>query len=207
MSLIGIGGYSLSKEALRSQILQQLHQLNPSEHERLSRAVLHRVLASDEFKQAQTIGITMSKFPEVETRPLIEAAWRAGKQVAIPKCIRSTRQMDFRVIEDFGQTETVYMNLEEPIVQQTPFIRPEEIDLQIVPGVVFSLTGYRIGFGGGYYDRYLADYIGRTVSLAFELQVGHMIDVEPHDVPVEKLFTDQRIIDCQEEVDDFGKFL
>ncbi|PID00425.1 5-formyltetrahydrofolate cyclo-ligase [Sporosarcina sp. P29] len=187
----------MEKQHLRKQVIQQLHQLTPSDHERKSSIITDKVLASDEFKYAETIGITLSRFPEVNTHRLIETAWQVGKRIAIPRCISSTREMDFRLIDSFDQTEVVYMDLKEPKIDLTEPVRPEEIDLQIVPGVVYSETGYRIGFGGGYYDRYLINFPFETFSLAFDCQISHNIVREPHDVPVSYIYTDEHIIDCQ----------
>ncbi|MDV6377905.1 5-formyltetrahydrofolate cyclo-ligase [Sporosarcina sp. GW1-11] len=187
----------MEKHHHRNQVLKQLHQLTPSDHEQKSAMIHEKFLASDEFKNARTIGITLSRFPEVATHHLIEIAWQAGKRIAIPKCIAATREMDFRLIDSFHQTETVYMDLLEPRVDSTTSVAPEEIDLQIVPGVVYSEQGYRIGFGGGYYDRYLVDYPFQKVSLAFERQITDTIEKESHDVPVSYIFTEERIIDCQ----------
>lgn len=187
----------MEKQLLRKQVLQQLHQLSPSDHERKSATIIEKVLASDEFKNAHTIGITLSRFPEVDTHRLIEIAWQAGKRIAIPRCIASTREMDFRLIDSFDQTEVVYMDLKEPTIDQTLAVNPEDIDLQIVPGVVYSETGYRIGFGGGYYDRYLKNFPFQTISLAFDCQISDNIDRESHDIPVSYIYTDEEIIDCQ----------
>lgn len=187
----------MEKQLHRKHVLQQLHQLTPSDHERKSASIMDKVLASDEFKNAHTIGVTLSRFPEVETHRLIENAWQAGKRVAIPRCISSTREMDFRLIDSFDQTEIVYMDLKEPKVDQTISVKPEDIDLQIVPGVVYSETGYRIGFGGGYYDRYLKNFPFQTISLAFDCQISDNIDKEPHDIPVSYIYTEQHIIDCR----------
>ena len=79
----------------------------------------------------------------------------------------------FDLLLSYDNLETVYMDLLEPIIEETVSVAKNEIDLQIVPGVVFSDEGYRIGFGGGYYDRYIMDYKGATLSLAFECQTGH----------------------------------
>ena len=154
------------------------------------------MLATDEFRSAHTIGITISRYPEVDTLPLIEAAWKAGKRIAVPKCINATREMDFRLITTFDSLETVYIDLLEPIIDQTTHVPKDEIDLQIVPGVVFSDEGYRIGFGGGYYDRYMSKYKGEALSLAFLCQTSHVVPVEPHDVPVSKIITEERVIIC-----------
>jgi len=187
----------VEKQKLRKQVIQQLHQLTPSDHERKSASIVEKVLASDEFKYAETIGITLSRFPEVDTHHLIEIAWQAGKRIAIPRCIASTREMDFRLIDSFDQTEVVYMDLKEPKIELTESVKPEEIDLQIVPGVVYSETGYRIGFGGGYYDRYLINFPFETISLAFDCQIRDNIDIEAHDIPVSYIYTEEHIIDCQ----------
>lgn len=187
----------MEKKRLRNQVLQQLHQLTPSDHERKSALVHEKVLASDEFKYAKTIGITSSRFPEVATHHLIESAWQAGKRVAIPRCLAETRAMDFRLLESFDQIECVYMDLKEPRIDCTTSVTPEEIDLQIVPGVVYSEEGYRIGFGGGYYDRYLVNYSFETIALAFEQQLVEIIHRESHDLPVSYIFTETRRIDCQ----------
>lgn len=189
----------MRKQQQRNEMLNRLQTIERSEHTKKSLEMVEQVLASEEFQRASTIGVTLSRFPEVDTRPLIEAAWNAGKRVAVPKCIRATREMDFRIFTSFDQLETVYMNLLEPIVAETEAVEKDAIDLQIVPGVVFSDEGYRIGFGGGYYDRYLAQFENATLSLAFTCQTGHLLPIEKYDIPVQKIVTEQGVIDCQGE--------
>ncbi len=109
----------MSKEILRNQVLGILNNINRTEHLKKSLEITNRVLASDEFRSADTIGITISRYPEVDTRPLIEAAWAAGKRIAVPKCIHATRKMDFRLITSYDSLETVYMGLFEPIIDET----------------------------------------------------------------------------------------
>jgi 5-formyltetrahydrofolate cyclo-ligase len=186
----------MSKEIMRNQVLGILNNINRTEHLKKSLEITNRVLASDEFRSADTIGITISRYPEVDTRPLIEAAWAAGKRIAVPKCIHATREMDFRLITSYDSLETVYMGLLEPITVETVSVGKKGIDLQIVPGVVFSDEGYRIGFGGGYYDRYMSDYNGATLSLAFVAQTSHRVPVENHDIPVDRIITEENEITC-----------
>lgn len=186
----------MNKTLFRNQVLDTLNNMDRTQHENGSVRIAERVVASEEFRNAETIGITIARFPEIETRTIIESAWRAGKRVVVPKCIHSTREMDFRCIQTYEQLETVYINLLEPIVEETTPVNKDAIDLQVVPGVVFSNEGYRIGFGGGYYDRYLQDYKGDTLSMAFECQTGYVIPIETHDIPVNKIYTEQREILC-----------
>lgn len=188
----------MSKKIMRNQVLDALNTMDRAEHTKQSLAIIKRLLESAEYRNAQTIGITISRFPEVDTRPLIEAAWQAGKRIAVPKCIRESREMDFRLITSYNSLEIVYLDLLEPIVEETVSVDKRAIDLQIVPGAVFSDEGYRIGFGGGYYDRYLSDYAGDTLSLAFENQRSKIVPVEHHDIPVNKIFTVEKVISCQE---------
>ena len=188
----------MTKKVVRNQVLELMNSMDRDEHKRLSLDIVNQLLQSAEFRHAHTIGLTISSFPEVDTRPLIEAAWRSGKRVAVPKCIRETRDMDFRLINSYTNLETVYMNLLEPIVTETVAVEKDAIDLQVVPGVVYSSEGYRIGFGGGYYDRYLADYKGHRLSLAFDCQTNGAVPVESHDIPVQTIFTATKIVICQE---------
>lgn len=185
----------LSKRKLMITIMKDM---NHSEHASKSTEILERLYICEEYASAQTIGVTISRFPEVDTYPLIESAWESGKQVAVPKCNPETRVMDFRLITSFDDLETVYMDLKEPVVDKTISIDKGQIDLQIVPGVVYSDEGFRIGFGGGYYDRYLNDFNGDCISLAFEVQTCQEVPIEEHDIPVNKIITENRVIQCRE---------
>lgn len=188
----------MAKKEFRKQMMATLKTINKDEHALLSQRITEHLLNTEEFKNANIIGITISRYPEVDTRLIIEVAWSMGKQIVVPKSNKETRDMDFRLLTSFDNLETVYLDLLEPIIEKTESILKEHIDLQIVPGVVFSRVGYRTGFGGGYYDRYLADYKGNTLSLAFECQTGHDVPVEAHDLPVDKIVTDKCVINCLE---------
>lgn len=180
----------MDKSSQRKEMIKELKAMDPKDHQDKSEAIIQFLMEEESFQQAEVIGLTISAFPEVDTRRLIEECWKAGKKTVVPKCEPHSRGMDFRNIDDFDQLETVYMKLLEPIVEKTEPAEPEQIDLLIVPGVVFSHDGYRIGFGGGYYDRYLANYHGATVSLAFGNQLKDSVPVEAHDIPVQRICTE-----------------
>ncbi|WP_438310929.1 5-formyltetrahydrofolate cyclo-ligase [Sporosarcina sp. FA9] len=186
----------MNKKLMRNNMLAVLNKMGKTEHEQLSCKISERVISSQEFKNADTIGITISRFPEVNTTTIIEAAWAQKKTVVVPKCIPTTRNMDFRSIKSFNELEIVYVELLEPIITKTKLVAKENIDLQIVPGVVYTTSGYRIGFGGGYYDRYIKNFEGITVSLAFECQITNRIPLENHDIPVTRIFTENKRIFC-----------
>ncbi|ANU11174.1 5-formyltetrahydrofolate cyclo-ligase [Planococcus antarcticus DSM 14505] len=184
----------MDKVMQRKKVLAMLNQMTLEEYRKKSETVISRLLEDPVFVEADTIGMTLSAFPEVDTFRLLEICWAAGKKVATPKCHPASRGMDFRVIEHKDQLEVVYMKLQEPIVSTTTYVKPNAIDLLIVPGVVFSKQGFRIGFGGGYYDRFLANYTGATRSLAFDRQIAESIPVESHDLPVQGIYTESGFI-------------
>ncbi|MGG0890189.1 5-formyltetrahydrofolate cyclo-ligase [Cytobacillus horneckiae] len=182
------------KSAIRKKMIKQLSEMSKAEYECQSQKIATHLFQGDEWKEANTIAITISKFPEVDTYPIIKQAWKENKQVAIPKCLPKTRTMDFRIFTDFSQLESVYSGLLEPVVAKTKSVLAKDIDFMIVPGVAYTQKGFRLGFGGGYYDRYLQVYEGGTASMAFDIQVLNSLPIEPHDLPVKALYTNSEVI-------------
>ncbi|HDR3885963.1 5-formyltetrahydrofolate cyclo-ligase [Bacillus mycoides] len=179
------------KIRLRKQIIEHMNSLSEEQYTTLSEQIAVSAYGQKEWVEAKTIGITLSMEQEVNTYPIIEKAWEEGKKIVVPKCNKGARTMSFRRISDFNQLETVYMNLREPIPGLTEEVNACEIDLLIVPGVAYTQRGERIGYGGGYYDRYLVHYKGKTLSLAYDFQIVKHIPVEPFDKNVEKIITEK----------------
>lgn len=172
----------------------ELQSLDRLHYEQMSYMIGKTLTQTEEWKKADTIALTVSRFPEVDTWQLIRKGWEEGKRIAVPKCHPDTKKMTFRQIQSFTDLEHSFFGLFEPKENETPAVPKEEIDLVIVPGLLYSREGYRIGFGGGYYDRFLQDYKGHTVSLAFSLQLRDYLPVEEHDIPVAKIVTESEII-------------
>lgn len=177
------------KKTFRKQILENLSKMEKLQYEQLSSDIALRLYDEPLWKEAKTVGITISRFPEVDTYQIIRKAWEEGKQIVVPKCLPKNREMIFRQIVQFNQLESVYSGLLEPIEAVTKEVPLNHIDLLIVPGVAFTKEGYRLGFGGGYYDRLLLKYNGKKISLAFESQIVSELPIEPHDLPVSKIMT------------------
>lgn len=174
-------------------MINTLKQMSEETYKARSRKILDRLISSEVLQGAQTIACTMSNFPEVETRDLIRYLWKNQKTIVVPKCDVKSKKMYFYAIDSFEQLEVVYAGIEEPIPEVTQLVDEAAIDVVVVPGVLFNAQGYRIGFGGGYYDRFLANYSGKTVSLAFQEQIMDEIPLEGHDLPVQMLVTDVQI--------------
>lgn len=188
----------MNKTVVRTAVREKLMAMPKEDHKRKSLMIHNKLINLQEIKDAKTVAITISKFPEVNTKDLIEVLWKMGKQVAIPKCTPRTREMKFYVFTDYEQLEQVYMDLYEPIEGKTTFINKKEIDVLISPGIVFDKLGYRVGYGGGYYDRYLIDYENFTVSMGFEVQIVEKIDANEYDLPICTIITEEQIIACSD---------
>ncbi|WP_166805916.1 5-formyltetrahydrofolate cyclo-ligase [Jeotgalibacillus sp. R-1-5s-1] len=180
---------TLDKKDLRKNMLQQMKDLSADDRICLTERVYERLFQTDEWRNAQTVGLTVSTGSELETRPVIERAFQDGKTVAVPRCIPSQKVLVFHEIKDITDVKPSFFNLLEP-PESLPVIHKDDIDLLIVPGLIFDPAGYRIGFGGGYYDRFLTDYRNMTAALSFRFQVMDQIPRESHDIPVKKLITD-----------------
>ena len=137
------------------------------------------------------------RYTEAKLSLYSEVLWSLGKRVAVPKCNPKTKEMDFYIIEGFYELETVYMHLREPIPAVTEYVDPASIDVMIVPGVVFDENGYRVGYGGGFYDRYLVHFNGELISMVFDEQLQYHVPTKDHDIPVNNIFTQTRIINCR----------
>jgi len=187
----------MNKTTLRNEVREALSKMSEAAYQDRSFIVAKNVLQEPYIIEANTIGITISNKPEVDTIHLIEELWQLGKKVAVPKCNPKTREMTFYAIDSFAQLETVYMHLCEPIPEKCEFVDANEMDVILVPGVVFDKFGYRIGYGGGYYDRYVLNCSkGKLVSLLFDEQLYEQVPTDAHDCPVDIIVTPTKRIDC-----------
>ncbi|GEK91952.1 5-formyltetrahydrofolate cyclo-ligase [Alkalibacterium kapii] len=180
----------MGKNELRKGMLVSLEKIGMIERKKTEKAMQENLFASSLWKNAEMIGITLSTGNEWDTKAIIEKAWVEGKRVCVPKSIHASRALHFYEITSFKQLEKGYYNLIEPIVNKTKRVEAIGIDLMIVPGLIFTRKGYRIGFGGGFYDRFLKDFPHTTVSLLHSNQLVESFPVESFDIPVQYLITE-----------------
>lgn len=184
----------MDKKSLRKMMAEKLHALDRFHYEQMSYAIGKSLAETEEWRNAKTVALTVSRFPEVDTWQLIRKGWEQSKTMAVPKCHPKTKKMTFHQIRSFTDLEHSFFGLFEPKEQETEVVPKEALDLVIVPGLLYNKSGFRIGFGGGYYDRFLQHYRGHTISLAFSLQLTDHLPHEKHDIPVEKIVTEKEII-------------
>ncbi|RYM02204.1 5-formyltetrahydrofolate cyclo-ligase [Sporolactobacillus sp. THM7-7] len=179
------------KKRLREQMLSRLKKMDDALFQKRCLMIRRRLFAAPEWKKAGSIALTLSVGREVDTYEIVRQAWAEGKKVAVPKCEPKNRLMTFYRLNGFHQLEKGYFGLFEPKIAETVRVEPRDLDLAIVPGVVFDRRGFRIGYGGGYYDRFLSEYSGMTVSLLFDAQLVETVPTEGHDRRVACLITER----------------
>lgn len=155
----------------------------------LGRAIATRLLAMPEYQRAHTLLTYVGvKSGELDTMALIEAAWAGGKAVLVP-LTRPGGGMEWSRLDGMADLMRTPRGLLEPRPDALRPVDPAD-GLCIVPGVCFRSDGHRIGFGGGYFDRFLAGFGGSTVALAPEALFGVEFPVENHDQPVAVVVTE-----------------
>lgn len=187
----------LNKKELRRLILSRRESLSTAEVEEKSRAITFRLLAMPVFQQAKTVMAYIQFRREVQTTAIIAAALQAGKRVAVPVTDTVGKRLIPSLLCDPERdlAPGAYGILEPKPEAIRPLVAGE-IDLVLVPGVVFDLHCNRIGYGGGYYDRFLPS-TGKNccwLALAFELQLVERIPVEEFDLPVHMVVTEERVL-------------
>ena len=154
-------------------------------------SITEQILRLNEIRDARTIFIYISYASEVHTHALIKALLAAGKTLAVPKIINS----DYMQAETFSSWEDLVpgeLGILTP-TDSTPCNGP--FDVAITPGLGFTLSGQRMGFGRGYYDKWFAqNKVRHKIALAFEVQLINEMPVEDTDVPMEKIVTEKRVI-------------
>ena len=171
------------KAELRKKILQEMKTLSQEQKQAMDRVLTERFLKHPFYQEAKTIATYLSFPHEFQTQGLIDQALKAGKKVLIPKTYPKGR-MEFVVYNPQQLAKTSFGLLEPQ--GDLEVVDASQIDLIHVPGLAFTKEGYRIGYGGGYYDRYLEHFAGHTMSTIYPCQVQEF-NSEDHDIPVQEV--------------------
>ena len=179
----------MDKKALRREIGEKKRALSDAQIRARSAALAERFYATPQYAAARSIYAYLSFNQEVRTEPIIRRAWADGKRVAVPKVLG--REMAFIWIDSFeGLAPQGAYNITEPIADGP--VADDETALVLMPGLAFDPEGHRVGYGGGYYDRFLAREPGHPlVALCYDFQLYEQLKVEEHDVPVGRVITEQ----------------
>jgi len=182
------------KQTIRKEVLDARSRLSPGERRSRSAAIENRLFGLPEFRSTPVVMFFAAFRGEVETRHMIDRALAEGKRVVLPR----VKGKELELLEIASYERDVApgaWGIPEP-VHGTPAAL-KDIGMIIVPGAAFDGRGNRIGYGAGFYDKLLPSYTGRTVALAFELQIVPEAPADSHDIPVQTIVTEKRVIEAK----------
>ena len=172
----------MDKQALRAQVRAQKRALTPVQIDEASARLTQLFLAHPAYKAARSIYGYLSYNQEVRTAAILQQAQNDGKRVAVPKVIGD--EMKFLWLDDLSAVAPGAYHIPEPIAD-TP-VADDETALILMPGLAFDPEGHRCGYGGGFYDKYLAAHPGHvTLALCYAFQMFLHLDVDEYDIPVQ----------------------
>ena len=181
---------------LRAQILAARNTLPSEERQQKSRIITEHLLALPEFARARSVFAYVSFRSEVETLPLIAHCLNKGVTVSVPlTLVQEHRLLPYVITEPSRDLAPGYCSIPEPRTT-LPLVDPASIEVVVVPGSVFDARGGRLGYGGGYYDRFLQGAAPQAlrIGLAFDLQVIEAVPLESHDQSLDYLINETRTI-------------
>ncbi|MBR5794006.1 MAG: 5-formyltetrahydrofolate cyclo-ligase [Anaerotignum sp.] len=179
------------KKKLRAEALARRNAISSEERREKSRKAAAYLLQSEAFRKAKKVFTFVSMGTEIETREIMEQAWKEGKIVAVPKTEKE-RVMYFISITSFDDLQEGRFHVMEPKGTVADAVIPAEGDLFLVPGALFDRRKHRIGYGGGYYDTYFEKYQGyRKIGIGFSEQLTETdIPTEKTDIPLDDIVTE-----------------
>ncbi len=181
------------KRQLRAECRRIRASCPPELKRELDRRITERVLALDAYRECGTLFCFVSQPIECDTHSLIETALSEGRRVAVPKCLSDSGEMDFYYINSLAELKKGFYGLLEPDPETAERATDYSRGLCIVPGLCFDYQGYRIGFGKGYYDRFLSVFNGVTVGVCYtkcvRSEVPHGIYDRAADILVTEKYT------------------
>ena len=184
----------LDKASIRRDILIRRRQWPLSEREDASQQIQAHLKQWPPFQKAQVVHIFLNQPDEVQTRAIVSDCWQMNKTVVVPFRLPQSRRLGQSILSSFEQLETGEFELREPRPETRKPIDLKAIDLMIVPGVAFDKTGGRLGYGMGYYDRFLPESKALFLGLAFQLQIVPRLPQSPEDVPMDAILTEAGFI-------------
>ncbi len=187
------------KSVIRAEVLGKRDSLDPDTRKKKDLLIREKLLSLPEFRQANVIFFFASFRSEVSTFKQIEDALAQGKKILLPSVDKENKELRLFKVDALSEMSPGYIGIPEPNV---PAERERDINdaqLVIMPGAAFDLSGNRLGYGGGYYDKLLSHLRRKIplIALAYEEQIVDFLPAEPHDMRVNVIVTDKRVIRCE----------
>ena len=187
------------KDEIRKGMIKKRKNTPYSEIINKSKSIEKKLMESTEFKKSNNVLFYISYDNEVNTHDIIKKTIKSNKEVYVPISDVENKEIIISKLEDWNNLSVgAYGILEPNIKNNFPL---DKIDLIIIPGIAFDDKGNRLGHGMGYYDKLLQKKKKSTkIGLAFEFQIIKQICVQKHDIPVDKIITEIRIINCKNNI-------
>lgn len=186
---------------MRRKARQLRRDLTPAFRKQANTEILQKLRGLEVYREARTIHTYVSWQDEVATQDLLRMMLQEGKSVVTPKVISASHQLEHYLLPNFEALMPGAFGILEPSRDHgaLPFTAMNKIDLLLVPGLAFDREGNRLGYGGGYYDRLLAELAAPKVALAFAAQIVASVPAEAHDERVDCIVTEEEVISCAAE--------
>lgn len=183
------------KNELREEYKKIRNNINIKSKEQKTEEITKRFINTTQFKNAEIIAIYKSFSSEVSTEEIIKYALKSGKKIALPRVNKS--KLDFYEIKSIDE-KLIKSNfgIEEPIENSKTFVDKQKIDLVIVPGLAFDKEKNRLGYGGGFYDRFLAGINALKIGICFDEQLlkNETLPVKETDIKLDIIITDKEMV-------------
>jgi 5-formyltetrahydrofolate cyclo-ligase len=179
------------KQEIRKRVLALRDALTPEEIAAKSGSIVRRLTALPDLRESSTLMVFLSFGSEVRTDGLLRWGWEAGKRIVVPLCRPEDRGLTPCLLGSFAELEIGRYGIREPKGEMIRPVPREEIDAILVPAVAFDRRGHRVGYGGGYYDRFLTG-VPRAVRIgaAYSCQIVERVPEDPHDLPIHRIVTE-----------------
>ncbi|MBR2455300.1 MAG: 5-formyltetrahydrofolate cyclo-ligase [Clostridia bacterium] len=183
----------MDKKILRKRLIESRKSLDKTEKAKWDKIISEKIINSDYFKNAKQVLIFSSTDDEFDTRYIIERCRLLYKRVFYPLCIDSEGKMEFYKVDSVGDLQVGMYNILEPKSTCKKYI-PQDNDLVIVPCLSADRHKNRIGYGKGYYDRFLKDFNGMSVSPCYDILLEDEIPTDKYDMQINIIVTDKEVI-------------
>lgn len=183
------------KEALRKLILQKRRALPIKQKKFFDKKIRNRLFQLKVFKEAKTVFLYVSKEDEVDTHEILNGLLKQNKKAVVPKIHTKLPHLHLVHLDEIKNLKRGKFGILEP-KSPHPRVKPDEIDVAIIPGVAFDKTGHRIGYGKGYFDRILHKIKTPKIGLAYDFQMVDKIQTHIYDMPVSIIITNKKTYDC-----------
>lgn len=190
--------FNRMKDSIRKDLKDKRAELSKNEVFENSIRIKNKLFKMKEFERSSCIMFYVSYDNEVYTHEMIKDCIKNKKNVVVPVTDKKNKKLIFSKLENWDDLSPGAYNILEPNKEKIKEISINEIDLIIVPGVGFDENGNRIGHGKGYYDNLLKNSTKALhIGLTFESQILKQIPIDAQDIPVKKIITEKRLIDCK----------